>query len=134
MSRRRDGAWARLLARVPVDSHSISRPGACAAHLLPGEELPREAVAKGRLARSARCPDCVKIELKEIKRATDERELFESMGRETANIHLGASPSRVRAIRDDLARRGAGWLAPAATRLAEDAREDWRVFARAASA
>jgi hypothetical protein len=84
----------------------------------------------GWLARRL-APDCVKIELEGVKRAADQLELFESMGRETANIHLGAAPKRVADVRDDLEGRDSRWLSKVSAKLAKRAREDWRAFSAA---
>jgi hypothetical protein len=70
-------------------------------------------------------PDCIKLDLDKLHTLGNETRLLGWMGRETANIHLGA-PQRVAAIRDDLRRRGSDWLSRAARTLAEATRDDWQ--------
>jgi uncharacterized protein (DUF2252 family) len=71
-------------------------------------------------------PDCSRIDLPGLATAGDERNLLDSMGRETANIHLASG--RARTILEDLARREPGWLLDSAQRAVEAVSrdfEDW---------
>jgi hypothetical protein len=70
-------------------------------------------------------PDCVKLDLADLGTRARERRLFEWMGAETANIHLG-SPERVADVAADLEQRGGDWLNRAVGTLAEVARRDWK--------
>jgi Uncharacterized protein conserved in bacteria (DUF2252) len=85
---------------------------------------PLRAIRDGWLARRI-APDCVKIDLADLPRRKVQRRLFEWMGRETANIHLG-TPSRVSGVRADLAARPSGWLTAAALKLVDVSRRDWK--------
>jgi uncharacterized protein (DUF2252 family) len=94
------------------------------------------------LARAVRCPDpflsfedgwqlrrlgpqCSRIELDMLPKRRDERLLLESMGRETANLHLG-SRQAIEGVRADLAGRRKKWLYAAAQRMAEATMADWK--------
>jgi len=70
-------------------------------------------------------PHCSRIELTELPHRTDDVKLLRSMGRETANIHLG-SRDAIAAVRNDLAKRPAKWLLDAATAMADATRADWK--------
>jgi hypothetical protein len=48
------------------------------------------------------------------------------MGFETANIHLGAPPARVKQLARELRRRPAGWLHAAAKTFTRAVTDDWR--------
>jgi hypothetical protein len=128
----RDGAPAarELKQLAPPAGRWLDRPATPSAlqsrHIVRSPD-PLYRIHDGWLARRL-APDCVKLELDEIKHGAAQQQLFESMGRETANIHLGAATESARAVRGDLARRGATWLTRAATTLAEHAHEDWRDF------
>ncbi|HEY1721828.1 MAG TPA: DUF2252 family protein [Magnetospirillaceae bacterium] len=74
-------------------------------------------------------PHCSRIELADIPKLREERHLLECMGRETANIHLGAADA-VAAIKADLRQRKANWLHAAAETMAEATMRDWRVWRR----
>jgi len=54
----------------------------------------------------------------------DEKRLLESMGFETANIHLG-SQTAMKALRKDLTKRKDGWLYAAGKKMAESVVEDY---------
>ena len=54
-------------------------------------------------------PDCSRIELSSLPGERDEEKLLYSMGRETANIHLGSSKS-IKSIKKDLVSKDAHWL------------------------
>lgn len=94
------------------------------------------------LKRAVRCPDPSielhkrwilrrlaadgsRVELTSLPKHKDERKLLEAMGRETANIHLGARKA-VRKIQRDLAKRPATWLHQSATTMVEATTTDWQ--------
>ena len=70
-------------------------------------------------------PYCSRIELAQLPRGHDGEKLLRAMGRELANVHLGARRA-VAAVRRDLPARKAGWLAQAAKVMAEATLNDWR--------
>ena len=72
-------------------------------------------------------PDCTRIELAELPVERDEAYLLRSMGWELANIHLG-TPGAAGAVLADMGRRKQGWLAGAATVMADDVRADWETW------
>ncbi len=75
-------------------------------------------------------PDCSRIELADLPKQRDELKLLKAMGFETANVHLG-SREAVAAVRADLARRPAGWLAAAAKAMVEATTHDWQAWCKA---
>ena len=96
------------------------------------------------LARAVRCPDpwmrptgkwmvrrlaadTSKFDLKLLPHQSDERRLVRAMGFETANIHLG-SRNAIAAIKRDLDKRPASWLAHAAKAMADAVTTDWRAW------
>ncbi|MEJ0069068.1 MAG: DUF2252 family protein [Pseudomonadota bacterium] len=98
------------------------------------------------LARAVRCPDpwmrptgkwmvrrlaadSTKLRLELLPAQRDERRLIRAMGYETANIHLG-SRGAIAAIRRDLDKRPADWLARAAKTMADAVTADWRDWCR----
>jgi hypothetical protein len=70
-------------------------------------------------------PDCTKINLEDMPKRRDEKRLLQSMGWETANIHVAAEPAR---ILSDLQRRPSRWLTEAATTMSEVLVRDWAVW------
>lgn len=93
------------------------------------------------LQRAVRCPDpyfrvsnnwlirrlaprSSRIELKDLKRLDDARELLQAMGYETANIHQGTPHAR-EAVLADLAARPDGWLFEAAEEMAAITQQEW---------
>lgn len=68
--------------------------------------------------------DCIKVELDSVPDRKED-ELFHAMGRETANIHIGAGESAVRQVKRDLDRRGGHWLEKAAARMSEETKQEW---------
>jgi len=68
-------------------------------------------------------PDCSRIELGDLPTVRDDRRLLRAMGWETANLHVGRTPSRVRA---DLRTRPRRWLERAASKMADAVEADWR--------
>jgi len=70
-------------------------------------------------------PNCRKIYLRDLPVRRNEERLLESMGAETANIHLGTARAR-EVIRRDLARRPKDWLLDAARDMVKFVRRDWK--------
>ena len=70
-------------------------------------------------------PDCSRIELAAIPKDRDELKLLHAMGRETGNVQAGDARARA-AIRADLPKRPAQWLAKAARAMADATQEDWK--------
>jgi hypothetical protein len=68
-------------------------------------------------------PDCSRIELSALPEQRDEIKLLESMGWETANIHLGTLKGRD--ILKDLNKRPPGWLYEAARLMVDAVTADW---------
>jgi hypothetical protein len=60
-------------------------------------------------------PDCSRIELSALPAKRDELRLLQSMGWETANVHLGTGKARV--LLKDLEKRRKGWLYAAAREM-----------------
>jgi hypothetical protein len=69
-------------------------------------------------------PYCSRIELSQLPRGHDEEKLLRAMGRELANVHLGAGRA-IAAVRRDLRVRGPGWLEEAARITAEATVKEW---------
>jgi Uncharacterized protein conserved in bacteria (DUF2252) len=72
-------------------------------------------------------PHCSAILLADFPRRSDERCIFDAMGRETANVHWG-TPDKIGAIRKDLKRRKGRWLRDAAAAMAEATLKDWKAW------
>jgi hypothetical protein len=72
-------------------------------------------------------PHCSRIELTHLPRERDEAHLLKAMGRETANIHLGARKAAGK-VREDLAKRGEDWLVKAAATMAKAVEQDWQAW------
>jgi hypothetical protein len=73
-------------------------------------------------------PDCSRIELSALPKERDELRLLHAMGWETANIHLGTTPTRV--LRADLKRRPRTWLLEAARRMEKAVAADFEDYSR----
>ncbi|MFO0819290.1 MAG: DUF2252 family protein [Pirellulales bacterium] len=69
-------------------------------------------------------PRCSRIELESLSQTEDFAQLFQSMGAELANIHLGSEAARD-AIAKDLDNRPNSWLEKAASKLCDDIIDDW---------
>lgn len=69
-------------------------------------------------------PDCSRVELSMLPKGRDEYRLFEAMGRETANIHLGSRPA-IKKVKRDLD-KPAGWLHVAAEAMVQATTDDWQ--------
>ncbi len=80
---------------------------------------------RGRWLLRRLAPDCSRIELTDLPRKVDEEQLLESMGFETANIHLGSGSVR-KVVRRDIARRRSGWLHEATKIMADQIIEDFQ--------
>ncbi len=106
--------------------------------------VPPEILYGAILRRAVRCPDpfvqmrghwivrrlsphCSRIELEALANNREECRLLESMGRETANIHVGTEEKR-RLILKDFRKRKGNWLLPAAQLMAQAIEKDWRVW------
>jgi hypothetical protein len=70
-------------------------------------------------------PDCSRIELASLPKERDEVKLLYSMGRETANIHLG-NRAAVGRVKRHLAQRKGRWLHDAAKAMCEATLDDWK--------
>jgi hypothetical protein len=70
-------------------------------------------------------PDCSRVELTMLPKGRDEYKLLESMGRETANVHLG-SQRTIEEVKRDINRRTKGWLHDAAKKMVQATTEDWQ--------
>lgn len=70
-------------------------------------------------------PDCTKLELAQVDVADRNTTLFEWMGRETANIHLG-TPEQRATILHNLEQRPPDWLSHTAHTLADAVTHDWQ--------
>jgi Uncharacterized protein conserved in bacteria (DUF2252) len=101
-------AWAGNTATVPKLHYRAILEGAvrCADPFL---EVRNRWVVR-RLA-----PDCSRIEFTVARTPKDLTILLESMGAETANIHLGSGKRRIAAVRADLDKRGPEWLKTASS-------------------
>jgi Uncharacterized protein conserved in bacteria (DUF2252) len=75
-------------------------------------------------------PHCTRIELTHLQRAADELVLFEAMGAETANVHLG-TPSVCDEILRWLKARDDSWLETAAKAMIRATRDDWKTWCKA---
>jgi hypothetical protein len=79
---------------------------------------------KGRWIVRRLAPDCSRIELVSLPAKHDAVRLLESMGWETANVHLGSL--KARQIESDLAKRKTGWLQSEALAMVESVERDWQ--------
>ena len=107
-----------------------------------GDEGPPEILYQTIITRAVRCPDpfvqlrgrwivrrlsphCSRIELAVLEARGEELRLLESMGRETANVHLGTKAAR-KPILHFLQKQKAKWLHGAAEEMLKAVREDWK--------
>jgi hypothetical protein len=79
---------------------------------------------KGRWIVRRLAPDCSRVELASMPKARDESRLLQSMGFETANVHLGKRKIAT-SILNDLRKRPRLWLHRAALDMAEATTRDW---------
>ncbi len=78
-------------------------------------------------------PDCQRIELDSLPDDPNELKLLAMMGRETANVHLGAGSVAKAAILDDLTKRDRKWLRKAAQAMLASVRDDWKQWKKRAT-
>jgi hypothetical protein len=69
-------------------------------------------------------PYCSRIELSQLSRSHDREKMLRAMGRELANVHLGARRA-VPAVRRDLAQRKSKWLRQAAEVMVQATLKEW---------
>jgi hypothetical protein len=86
------------------------------------------AVHKGWVVRRL-APDCGRVDLAALSKGRDEYKLLETMGRETANVHLGSDRVIVR-VKHDLRDRHSDWLHTGAKALVQATIEDWNEWRR----
>jgi hypothetical protein len=67
-----------------------------------------------------------------LPKGQDEYKLLETMGRETANVHLG-SKRAIEKVKRDLNNRPSGWLHGAAKTMARATAKDWHEWCGHAS-
>ncbi len=79
---------------------------------------------RGRWIVRRLAPHCCRVELASLPKERDETRLLRAMGFETANVHLGTKGA-VQAVKRDLKKRPAGWLAGAAKAMLKATLEDW---------
>jgi hypothetical protein len=77
-------------------------------------------------------PHCSRIELSVLPKNRDECRLLSSMGRETANVHLG-NRGAVKGIRKHLSKQKSTWLFTAASEMAAAVRKDWQFWRKSGS-
>jgi hypothetical protein len=87
---------------------------------------------RGRWLVRRLAPDCSRVELTDLPARVDEKRLLESMGFETANIHLGSGKA-MKAVRRDIARRGKSWLHEATKMMIDNVTEDYEDWCRGRS-
>ncbi|MBV8196137.1 MAG: DUF2252 family protein [Candidatus Dormibacteraeota bacterium] len=74
-------------------------------------------------------PDCSRIDFIAAHTKAEQEELMHAMGSETAHVHLGADPSRIRDVEHDLETRPEDWLRSASRAMAKATGRDfdsWR--------
>jgi hypothetical protein len=79
---------------------------------------------RGRWLVRRLAPDCSRIEMTDLPSKVDEKRLLESMGFETANIHLGSGKA-MKAVGRDIAKRGKDWLHEATKIMVDNVTEDY---------
>jgi hypothetical protein len=72
-------------------------------------------------------PDCSRVELGSLPDRRDETVLLESMGWETANVHLG-SPEVIPAVIEDLKQRPSDWLLQESRAMLRAVARDWKAY------
>lgn len=72
-------------------------------------------------------PYCSRVELNSLARSRDEERLLWGMGRELANVHIGARAAVPRILRDIRARK-TKWLRQAAEVMTEATLRDWKAW------
>jgi hypothetical protein len=81
-------------------------------------------MVKGKWVFRRLAPDCSRIELSSLPQEHDAELLLESMGWETANIHLGSASAK--ALLSDLKKRKAKWLETASDAMVNATCKDWK--------
>jgi hypothetical protein len=74
-------------------------------------------------------PHSSRIDLSKFPDERDDLVILKSMGKETANVHLGANGD-VPQVAGDLELRPSGWLLDAAKRMVEATKDDWEYWRR----
>ncbi len=109
-----------------------------------GHEGPTEILYQTIVSRAVRCPDpfvqlrgrwiirrlsphCSRIELAAVKAQGEEIRLLQSMGSETANIHLGTRTARKPILRHLQAQKSK-WLHHATEAMLKAVRDDWKTW------
>ncbi len=72
-------------------------------------------------------PDCTRVEIGDLPRRRDEKNLLRAMGWEIGNVHVGGDRIRILA---DLDRRPRQWLRRAAEAMAAATYDDWLAWRR----
>lgn len=72
-------------------------------------------------------PHCSRIELSALPQRRDEDRLLHAMGRETANLHLGARDQRAPILRH-LGKQKDTWLVDAARAMGNATKADWKAW------
>src|SRR4029077_15514743 len=118
-------------AKALAPSASVWARGAKVRHIWYEEILDRAVRSvdpfvrvKGRWIVRRLAPDCSRVELASMPKARDESRLLQSMGFETANVHL-AKRKAAKSILNDLRKRPHLWLHHAALGMAEATTRDW---------
>ncbi len=81
--------------------------------------------ARGKWIARRLAPDCSRVELSELPQARDERLLFNSMGREIANVHNG-SKAKIASISKFMSTLKRNWLVEAVEEMKDSVLDDWR--------
>jgi len=76
-------------------------------------------------------PFCSRIDLSQLPRTRDAEKLFNAMGWDLANVHLG-SKRAVAAVRRDLSQRKSNWLCRATDLMTEATLKDWKEWRKTA--
>ncbi|MBV9929497.1 MAG: DUF2252 family protein [Alphaproteobacteria bacterium] len=82
--------------------------------------------AEGEIVVRRLAPNSRKLDLEEL-RPHLRRRLLRAMARDIAGVHAGGKGG-ADAVKEDLARRGGGWLAQAATAVAAATERDWKAW------
>lgn len=129
--------------RIAREAKAVTPSAVC---WLKPDQAPDDILYSEVLRRAVRCPDpwvqlrghwiarrlsphCCRIGLDTLDKNRDEIKLFEAMGWETANIHLGSAHQRS-AVLKDLEKRKGNWLLDNAQALTRSVKEDWEDWKR----
>ena len=119
-------------------------PSAC--HWALGKDGPSEIFYPTIISRAVRCPDpyvrlhgrwivrrlapdCSRVELADLQAPGGELRLVQSMGAETANVHL-ASPAARKNVLKHLDKQKGKWLQEAARDMRKSVSSDWETWAK----